>query len=636
MRPSTSKNSKTQQTDWNQRRSGGLKDLRPKDLDILAPEFSLRFNTVTGKFQTTIGGYLTLMVGLICFGALIAASVQYFHRNAPVVTTSLEAGSTKNEFNMYHEGLWLVSGYAIGNSYLQEGERERFITTVWVVEDSFFNTTTNHFEKKLVRIIESAPCQKVSDDPIVKEHYQQVVSIPGFENIVVCLDLKSSGEGALEDFKISQDTENLRYRTVSMKVYPCSLENPDECAKRHQMIPMRADYSNLEKLINSSNFEKPVIKNYDRAPGPVDLGATKILKKVVRRARIVDDINRFGPPIIREEFSKVIYGKSNFKMRDPNQLHCSKAQIYSQGGGGCQEYVSFEYSISPEVEVIRRNYKSFTTLLGELGGLLKILTTMVFFFYSIYNYKKIKYALSEIVLTFDPSVIQAIEAKNKSCSKTQKRQESGSSKSLDKKKSEAKGIQQVSVEKAVNEIVKQRASAEGLLEKLNFLELLENVFFTDYEKKLIPLVLLRLRLGEKRKSKVKEVLANPETGESQSINRIRGSSSDRGESKTGDLLAAIREEMIEDQNKGIKEDSPKNQILKKTQFQNYSKEDKSADNTETSSKEGQGGHMILGKYQTAFKKLKLKKTKQEGKEGVMQALHSYIVESLEDFFNYER
>ena len=280
--------------------------------------------------------------------------------------------------------------------------------TCGFVEDSYFNSTNQRYEKKLVRVIKSTPCQQLVHDPHIQKHVQAVVALPGFEKIVVCPDLKASGEGALEDFKISQDLDNNRFRTVCRKVYPCSLDNPADCASHQQLLGLRSDYSKLDRLLKSSDFKDPLAHNSHRGIVNIDVPATKILKKIVRNAKIIDDLNRFGPPSVKLEFSQLVHGDSDFITRDRNQTHCSKDQIYSQGGGGCQEYISFDYSVSSEVEVMRRNYKSFTALLGELGGLLKIFSTAVFFFYSIYNYKKMKGNFAGLILQLDPQILREI------------------------------------------------------------------------------------------------------------------------------------------------------------------------------------------------------------------------------------
>ena len=228
--------------------------LRAKDFDLISSSFHLTFKTKSGKFQTNVGGYVTLMVGMICLGTLTTTLVQYLQRRSPVVTTSIEAAPAKTEFNMYHENLWCVGSFAIGPVWLKTPARNRFSTIFWVIEDSFYNETTKKFEKKLVRRINSIPCHML-DDPAISKMVRETVDSPGFDLIVVCPDFKSSGEGSLEDFKVAQDLDTLTYRTISMKFYPCSLENPDDCAKPHEMYAMRSDFGKIDKLLKSSDYE---------------------------------------------------------------------------------------------------------------------------------------------------------------------------------------------------------------------------------------------------------------------------------------------------------------------------------------------------------------------------------------------
>ena len=585
--------------------TGCLKNLRAKDLDILASEFSLRFDSKSGTFQTSAGGYLTMMVGLIFLGALMTTTVQYFQRNSPVVTVSIEAGPTKSEFNVYYETLWTASGVPVGPRFLQAGERERYATIVWVIEDSFFNTKTDKFEKKLVRIIKSTPCEQVSE-PLLRDYVKEIVALPGFERIIICPDFKASGgEAAIQDFKISQDREYQRYRGVSMKVYPCSLENPADCAGHQELLGMRSDYTKNDRVLKSSDFKNPLVKNYYRGIATIDVSFTKILNEDIRKTTIVDDINRFGPPQVKLEFAKNIYGKSDFKMRDRNQLHCSKEQIFSQGGGGCQEYVTYDLYISNEVEIIRRNYKSFTTLLGELGGLLKILTTAVFFFYSIYNYNKMTQAFAGLVFKLDPEVLQAFKAsknKRRKNSETIRASIEGGNGSLHKSRSESTDVETISVEKAVKEIVKKRVSAEGLIDKLNFLELLENVFFTDFEKRLIPLVLLQIEKKNLKNSKKveKETIQiearKPELGGSSHIIPPNASR------LMGEFSRAPRD--------GEREKNLRNQ-----------KKEKST---------------LFEEYEAAYKIIKFENFQTTPKQGIRGSIQSYIVESLDTLFYREQ
>ena len=507
-----------------------------------------------------------------------------------------------------------------------------------MIEDSFFNTSAQKYEKSLVRIIKSTPCQQVSE-PLLRDYVKEIVALPGFERIIICPDFKASGgEAAIQDFRISQDLESQKFRSVSMKVYPCSLEDPAECVGHQKLLGMRSDYTKNDRVLKSSEFKNPLVKNYYRGIATIDVSSTKILNEDIRKTKIIDDINRFGPPKVKLEFAKNIYGKSDFKMRDRNQLHCSKEQIYSEGGGGCQEYVTYDLHISSEVEIIRRNYKSFTTLLGELGGLLKILTTAVFFFYSIYNYKRMTNAFAELIFKLDSRVLEVIEAKEKETrlsARAQRPKKEQRNISLENRGSElTPDVGTISVEKAVKEIVKERVSAEGLIDKLNFLELLENVFFTDFEKKLIPLVLLQVEIKNSKMEK-------PE-------------SSPLSESKTRKKKGSPHLESISKRNQ---EGRPE-QRIPKTEHKDDFKREVSRGEFQRSTRPGSSDHsravssgqatienlrnehkgrtQILEEYEAAFKTLKFDTQHRTLIQGIRGPIQSFIIENLNSLLTNEQ
>ena len=61
-------------------------------LDFLGEKFSLTYNTLNGKFQTTFGGYLTILLTIASGLVSVIVFSQLFNTQAPVVTTSLEFG----------------------------------------------------------------------------------------------------------------------------------------------------------------------------------------------------------------------------------------------------------------------------------------------------------------------------------------------------------------------------------------------------------------------------------------------------------------------------------------------------------------------------------------------------------------
>ena len=290
-----------------------------KDIDILASDFSFRFNSKSGKFQTSIGGYLTLMMGIISLGTLTTALMQYFQERDPVVSVSSEAGATFNEFNLYHESLWTPASISSGLSFPRTDVVGRFITMVWLVEESRFNSSTQKIQKRLVRKINSIPCKEVTD-PLMRKQINDSVSLPGFDEIILCPDLKVS-DGSIDDFKVMEDSEMQISRTISMKLYPCSLENPAECAQGCQLLGMGTNFAKISRLMKSDDFENPIKIFINRDRKSLDLGVTKIIKRTIQNAQVIDDLSRFTTPVLKLKFTKMGFGKSDFSIRNRRQSY---------------------------------------------------------------------------------------------------------------------------------------------------------------------------------------------------------------------------------------------------------------------------------------------------------------------------
>ena len=56
-----------------------------------------------------------------------------------------------------------------------------------------------------------------------------------------------------------------------------------------------------------------------------------------------------------------------------SQIYCTTAMI---DNGDCEEYFDYVYEMSNEVVIISRRYKKIPVLMGEIGGVLKILTSV--------------------------------------------------------------------------------------------------------------------------------------------------------------------------------------------------------------------------------------------------------------------
>ena len=489
-----------------------------KGLDILGTKFSLSFKRSSGKFQTQLGGYITLAVSFISIASFIFIMSQYFNRDSPVVTTSTEFGSKITQFNLYEEKLYSPMNLAQGPTTIHPSQTTRYMTLVANIDQVAFSFATNRFEGGLQKQVPFIPCDSVTD-PKVKEVLFDIVPLESFQQIMLCPNFT----GRAEDYYAKNNiTREHIYRTISIKVYPCSLPDSSLCATPAEMVMLQIEFGRRRRLLVSSNFTNPVKDIIYKDEIRIDPKATKIFKHEIKKNKILDDTIQFVSANVNTEYGSSHLVSSDFQLRDPSQFHCSKAQIGMGLMGGCQEYITLNYLASGEVNVIRRNYKKFTTMLGEFGGLLKILTTVVFFLYSFYNFRRVKSYLALGLLNLDKKTFQSVKklidgGKGAREGKPRSRdpfggEERGQEAALPQPRSaKVKGEgQAVSCEDAVKDCLESRCSVVDMMSKLNTVELIEDALLTEHEKKLIPLVLMVTRTKKQQKieknSKNEEIL----------------------------------------------------------------------------------------------------------------------------------
>ena len=227
------------------------------------------------------------------------------------------------------------------------------------------------------------------------------------------------------------------------------------------------------------------------------------------------------PPTLKVEFATLEEDVIDGSERDETQLHCTQEQLKLPPGspGACEEYLSFDYEAMGEVFVTRRSYKSIMSILGEFGGILKVITTTTFFLYGLYNMRKIKYILGDLIFKSDQDTTkqlkQIINSKNNR--KQRKEQELTQQNTAANVNSVRQTLTQKRVtethntpklNEVVQELVKTRSNVEDLMRKLNLLELIEKAIFKDHERQLLPLVLLKVKQREMMEEKALDSKSN--------------------------------------------------------------------------------------------------------------------------------
>ena len=501
-------------------------------IDFLGSNFNLGFSTKSGKFQTTLGGYITILMILVTLGTLVVVLSDYFNKDSPVVTTSTEFGSSTSSFNLYEENLYVPLGIVLGPHYIRQ-DMSKYATIKLQVDRLTYNEQAKKYDSVKEKTYDFVPCSQVSDTNM-QAYVEEITYLPGLGQVLLCPDFR----GEANDFTVSENSNENTSRMASMKIYPCSLADSTQCATAAELADMSIEYASINKLLTPSNFKEPVKSLLKREQIKVDVNAAKLIKHSVKRTRIVDDTSDFINPKVRIEFAKLESGAADFELRNPTQLHCTQAQISQGISGGCREFLNFEYVASGEVLVVRRNYKKFTVILGEFGGILKLITTFVFFFYSFYNRWKVKdylgsrlfseEAKKKILGIKDPNggskeaakTTKFIRVKNKLEHESAKEQEKENAKEMDE---------------AVKEYVRSRSQIVNLMNKLNSLELIEKVVFDENDKKLLPLVLIKARQN-KLLEKMNQERLKMEKGASQNPT-VKNFAKQQGEKPKGEEMS---------------------------------------------------------------------------------------------------
>ena len=365
-----------------------------QNLDFLGTKFKIGYSTITGKFQTKLGGYLTILMSVLSTTMFFIVMSQYFSKEAPIVMTSTESGSRETAFDLYGGNLYLPIGFLLGPREIPASQISRYVTIKAIVDVVAFKTNSaNHaFDITPFRSFDYKPCSEI-EDPHIKAYIDDFVSLPGFGDLVSCPDFK----GQEKDFVVTSDYITYVSKWTYIKVYPCSLPDPSQCASVAEINALRGEYGYPSKLLKPSDFENPVESLPIRNGINIDPRSTKVIKEVVKRNKVFDDTISLIPAKLKEEYTTLHQESIDFRVRDQTQLHCPKEEVEKGVLVSCQEYLAFDYFPTGEITVTTRSYKKLTTMLGEFGGILKIITTAVFFVYGVYSMRKVKKLLGGII-----------------------------------------------------------------------------------------------------------------------------------------------------------------------------------------------------------------------------------------------
>ena len=318
-------------------------------------------------------------------------------------------------------------------------------------------------------------------------------------------------------------------------MYPCSLEDSRKCASPQELRGLRVFYSKVDKLLTSADYHSPVALSPVIRNIRLTQSSTKYMKVAVRLNKVIDDKYEFVAPNVRKSYSSYEVVENDINPRDSRKLHCTKGEVALWYYGGCFEYLSVVYEPLREVFITRRSYKRITVVFGEFGGILKLLTTVVFFFYSWYNVGEIRGYLGDVIYGYNRKTrdvfgkVLGLSEAMKENGKNEKGEfemvenrivgdeEAGNAGEFEKGRVKVKkravsrpdGVSTIfkrndkvkkqkadrvtKMDRVIRSCVKSRTSTLDLVEKLNFIDFLQQMLLEDHHKLLLPLTLVKAK-----------------------------------------------------------------------------------------------------------------------------------------------
>ena len=470
-------------------------------LDFLGEKFSLTYKTANGKFQTTFGGYLTIFLGVASVLVSILIFSQLFNTQAPVVTTYLEFGSKFAKYNLIDEDIVFPLAFAYQGKIISN--LSKYVTLK--VATTYFrqNKTTGKIQAGVKHLFDFIPCNQVKNQRLknLMTKFDKGLSLV---SKAFCPDFR----GLEDEYFVQYDQPNFDHISIKMYVYPCSLPDQSQCASKESINQIRMTYPVLDKFFVSSDKDDPLRELTKKSFARIGSINTKYQDFELKVNRLLDDTSQFTSPRVTKEFTSAEVVSTDTGSRPSEQLHCPESIINGPRSFMCSPYLRFRFAATGKTSTMSRSYKGIITVMGEFGGVIKVLSFAVFFLYSFYTARKMKSYFSSKIFNLNKTELKRLEdilARDEElCEKEECQKDKVKTKTLEKKEKQKK----IEIRRMMDECVESKFSAADMMYKLSMLEVLEDVLFEEHDKTLLPLIIMKryrnkIKIPKSPKSKKK-------------------------------------------------------------------------------------------------------------------------------------
>ena len=220
------------------------------------------------------------------------------------------------------------------------------------------------------------------DQTIFEDVKEQEESFKLLQLVGLCPELS----GGLDKYFVESKLQDPPSYYIHIHVFPCSLENAEDCASASEFKGTQLYTTNTRKGFDASNYTDPLytIVDFDGLE-QIDPQTSKIIYHKVRDNEVWDDTRDFFEKRLRAKSADYFVDYRDSRTRDVGRVHCDPRILNTPLQTDCQPYISFIFSSGGEKKVIVRTYSKFFNTLGEIGGTAEILVIFAFLVYFKYN-----------------------------------------------------------------------------------------------------------------------------------------------------------------------------------------------------------------------------------------------------------
>lgn len=436
-------------------------------LDIYGQNYTFKHEK-NEKYSTTLGGMLSIISIAIIALTTITFLSGYIDTSKPEISLSTKIEERPPKRDLYKLKFTFAVGMFLEPSDLiPVSEVEKYITPLgFVLELNTEEVANAQIKFNSVELIKFKPCTDLEDKTLsnllINAEDPQIKAFAG--KYLMCPEITKP-----EEFFVLSNPFSPPHRIIRMAMFPCTLENPSECADASTLTRVNLNFGFVQTSFVPSKKgdplkQVPVVKDFR-------IGVTQETKWTITLMgnEIYDDDQDFYER--RKTFSffstdeEMMYAIN----RPGAQTHCTMEQITNNE---CLPYTALTIKSSGKTGMIVRSYAKALGTLGEIGGTAQLIVVFFGFIYLFYNAYFMRAFKRKTVLSSDLDDYKMLfEARSVE----------------DKEK----------LDEIADKIVSQREDIVNLYGNQTSWEVFQNAVMKDYHKTLIPVLMMNLQRKEK-------------------------------------------------------------------------------------------------------------------------------------------